>query len=79
MDRRLKLIWDFKGPQSAKTAAHHLIHLDEYVVREKIECLASGTEKINEHHHIAYIAIDEKNMPPVRDILKPHRGQLWLK
>ena len=29
--RKLKLIWDFKGPDSEKTAAHHLIHLDEYV------------------------------------------------
>ena len=75
--RKLKLIWDFKGPDASRTAAHHLIHLDEYVKSEKIASLATGLEKISELHHIAYLALDEESMPAVRDALKPHRGQLW--
>lgn len=75
--RKLKLIWDFKGPHAAQTAAHHLIHLDEYVLAQKITVIASGVEMITDNHHIAYLALDESIMLPVRDALKPHRGQLW--
>lgn len=75
--RKLKLIWDFKGPDAARTAAHHLIHLDEYVASEKVASLATGVETISDKHHIAFIALKEEDMPAVRDALKPHRGQLW--
>jgi hypothetical protein len=75
--RKLKLIWDFKGPDASRTAAHHLIHLDEYVESEKVDSIATGVEEINDRHHIAYIALEEEHMPAVRDALKPHRGQLW--
>jgi hypothetical protein len=76
--RKLKLIWDFKGPDAEQTAAHHLIHLKEYATSEGVEHIALGNEKINESHHIAFLALEESLMPPVRDALKPHRGQLWL-
>jgi hypothetical protein len=75
--RKLKLIWDFKGPDAARTAAHHLIHLDEYVASEKVASIATGVEAINDSHHIAFIALEEEHMIAVRDALKPHRGQLW--
>lgn len=75
--RKLKLIWDFKGPDAEKTAAHHLIHLNEYVKNEKVTFIATGVEKIGDTHHIAYLALEEVYMPPVRNALKPHRGQLW--
>ena len=29
MSRKIKLIWDFRGEASAKTAEHHDIHLKE--------------------------------------------------
>jgi hypothetical protein len=75
--RNLKLIWDFKGPDAERTAAHHLIHLDEYVKIENITSIATGVEKVIDNHHIAYLALKETFMPSVRDALKPHRGQLW--
>ncbi len=77
--RELKLIWDFKGPHAAQTAAHHLIHLKEYVEVTKITVIASGVETIHDNHHIAFLALKEDIMQPVRDALKPHRGQLWVK
>lgn len=77
MERKLKLIWDFKGPNAAHTAAHHLIHLNEFVARDGITSLGTGTEQLSDMHHIAYLGIEETHMPPVRDALKPHRGQLW--
>lgn len=77
--RNLKLIWDFKGPDSKKIAEHHLIHLNEYAAMKDIKFIATGTEEISKMHSIAYAAINEEKMPQVRDDLKPHRGQLWTK
>ena len=31
MSRQIKLIWDFRGEASAKTAEHHEIHLKESI------------------------------------------------
>jgi len=75
--RKLKLIWDFKGPDAEQTAKHHLIHLKEYINSNSVETLASGTELITDRHHICFVALNEADMPAMRDNLKPHRGQLW--
>ena len=74
--RKLKLIWDFKGPDSARTAEHHAIHLGEYVKNNHLS-LTTGSEAINTEHHIAYLLVDENEMRPLRDALKPHRGQVF--
>lgn len=75
--RKLKLIWDFKGPDAERTAKHHLIHLGEYIDINKVDAIASGVEIVSDNHHICFIALNEVDMPAVRDNLKPHRGQLW--
>ncbi|MCR8666298.1 hypothetical protein NO995_01265 [Aestuariibaculum sp. M13] len=75
--RKLKLIWDFRGPAAHKTAEHHNIHLKEYVQIEKLENILTGCEVINEFHAIAYLVVDEDKMKPLRDALKPHRGQVY--
>ena len=75
--RKLKLIWDFRGPVSQKTAEHHLIHLKEYITLNAIEAIASGVETFSEMHSIAYMVVDESEMKPIRDALKPHRGQIY--
>ena len=30
LERQIKLIWDFKGPDALETAKHHCIHLKEF-------------------------------------------------
>ncbi|MGB3590784.1 MAG: hypothetical protein WBA16_03780 [Nonlabens sp.] len=75
--RKLKLIWDFKGPDSLETARHHLLHLDEYVQQNQIVILKSGTEPITANHHIAYVACLESTVTILRDSLKPRRAQLF--
>ena len=75
--RKLKLIWDFKGPDAELTAKHHLTHLREYVKANKVDILAAGVEHITGVHHICFVAVEEKDMLEIRDNLKPHRGQLW--
>ena len=78
MSRKIKLIWDFRGEAAAKTAEHHDIHLKEYLVEEKITLEKTGFEIINEMHAIAFIVVEEKDMITFRDVLKPHRGEVYI-
>jgi len=76
--RKLKLIWDFRGPNAARIAEHHEVHLKDYIRIKKIEDTFSSIETINDMHTIAYMVIHEDKMPPIRDALKPHRGQVYM-
>lgn len=75
--RKIKLIWDFRGPAAAKTAEHHSIHLKEYIVLEKIKLDITGFEIKNEMHAVAFMVVTDAEMISVRDALKPHRGELF--
>ncbi|WP_333600083.1 hypothetical protein [Flavobacterium sp.] len=77
MSRQIKLIWDFRGSASAKTAEHHEIHLKEYIAIEKIPVNITGFEIKNEMHAIAFMVVTDENMIAVRDALKPHRGEIY--
>ncbi|WP_299525967.1 hypothetical protein [uncultured Lutibacter sp.] len=76
MNRKLKLIWDFRGATSKKTAEHHCIHLKEFANIEKLHFYEINLSVISEMHTIAFIIVDEVDMKTYRDALKPHRGQL---
>lgn len=77
MSRKIKLIWDFRGEAAAKTAEHHAIHLNEYLENEKRTLEKTGFEILNEMHAIAFVVVEEKDMIPFRDALKPHRGEVY--
>jgi hypothetical protein len=77
MSRQIKLIWDFRGPASAKTAEHHEIHLKEFIISEKLPLKITGFEIINEMHALAFMVVTDENMISVRDTLKPHRGEVY--
>lgn len=76
MNRKLKLIWDFKGHAAQKTAEHHCVHLKEFTAIEKLHFYEIDFSSISEMHTIAFITVDEIDMKIYRDALKPHRGQL---
>lgn len=75
--RKLKLIWDFHGPDANKIAEHHEIHLKEFFQKEKIEEYTTGFDDINSMHSIAFIVVNESEMIPIRDALRPHRGEVY--
>jgi len=75
--RKLKLIWDFRGPDAIKIAQHHEIHLKQYIELEKLDISLTGIETLSNLHIIAYLVVDEKDMKPIRDVLRPHRGVVY--
>ncbi len=77
MSRKIKLIWDFRGPAATKTAEHHEIHLKEYIKIEKLPLNITGFETQGEMQAIAFMVVTDDHMIQVRDALKPHRGELY--
>lgn len=75
--KTIKLIWDFRGPASAKIAEHHEIHLKEYIAIEKLPLNITGFEIHGEMLAIAFMVVTDENMIQVRDALKPHRGEIY--
>lgn len=75
--RKIKLIWDFRGPAAAKTAEHHDEHIKEFLESEKYHLKITGFEIINEMYATAFLVVEEKDMIEFRDILKPHRGEVY--
>ncbi|NNL15970.1 MAG: hypothetical protein HKO81_04945 [Flavobacteriaceae bacterium] len=75
--RKLRLIWDFRGPDALKIAEHHVQHLKEYIIIQKTDLNITGFEHVSEMHAIAFIVVNESEMKPIRDALKPHRGQVY--
>ena len=77
MSKKIKLIWDFRGSASAKTAEHHEIHLKQYIVTKSLSPNITGFETFDEMHAIAFMVVTNENMIQVRDALKPHRGEVF--
>jgi hypothetical protein len=75
--RKIKLIWDFRGPESAKIAEHHEKHLKEYIAIEKLPLNITGFDVHNEMHATAWMVVTDDFMIPVRDALRPHRGEVY--
>lgn len=77
MEERIKLIWDFYGPNAARTADHHTKHLAEFSSAEGLKNTLYFTEEITPLHHIAILVVEKSLMNRLREILKPSRGQVY--
>jgi len=77
MSKKIKLIWDFRGPSALHTAQHHAIHLNEYLIIENYSLKLTGFETIDEFYSTAYMIVEENDMLKFRDALKPHRGEWY--
>ena len=77
MSRKIKLIWDFRGPTAKEIAIHHKRHLNDFIEVEKLSLNITGNKDLSSMHSIAYMVVEEVDMPGVRDALKPHRGEVY--
>ena len=77
MNKKIKLLWDFRGPDALETAKHHTIHLKEFAEIENLQLLEIDIKELNPMLCAAYIVVNESDMKVYRDALKPHRGELF--
>ena len=77
VNRKIKLIWDFRGPDAQKIAEHHEKHLKDYIRAENLGLDITGHTELSSMHSIAYMIVPETLMMKVRDALKPHRGEIY--
>lgn len=76
MQRKIKLIWDFRGPDAFEIAKHHCVHLKEFAEKENLIYHEISTNKVSGLYCLAFITVNEKDMLTYRDALKPHRGEV---
>jgi hypothetical protein len=74
MNRKIRLIWNFRGPDALETAKHHVIHLKEFSVSEKLSYHETNVIEENPYLCIAFIIINENDLTIYKDALKPDRG-----
>lgn len=74
MNRKIRLIWEFRGPDALETAKHHVIHLKEFAVLEKLHFYESDFIKQSDYFSSAFIIVDEVDMLMYKNALKPDRG-----
>lgn len=77
MEERIKLIWDFHGPNAARIAEHHSNHLAEFSKAEGLKNTFHFTEEITPLHHLAILVVEKSLMNSLREKLKPSRGQVY--
>lgn len=75
LDRKVKMIWDFRGESAAHMAQHYQKHLEEFAVIEELKFDETGVQHFSNMHSIAFLVVAEFEMKEIRDILKPHRGE----
>tara|TARA_B100000787_G_C16182447_1_gene292669 strand:+ start:848 stop:1081 length:234 start_codon:yes stop_codon:yes gene_type:complete len=76
MNKKIKLLWDFRGSDALQTAKHHTIHLKEFASIENLQFHEIAVKEINPMLCAAFIIVNESDMKIYRDALKPHRGEL---
>lgn len=76
-EKKIKLIWDFRGSEAQKTAVHHELHLKEYILAEQLDFNITGNKELSKLHSIAFMVVNENKMIQVRDALRPHRGEIY--
>jgi hypothetical protein len=76
LSRKIKLLWDFRGPDAQETAKHQTIHLKEFATIENLDFSEIDIQEKTPMLFSAYITVDEKDMKTYRDALKPHRGEV---
>ena len=72
--KNVKLIWDFKGIESNKTAEHFHVHLVDFLKNHQILKYTSKVELVNEFHSINFLIIDEAYIALIKNALKPNRA-----
>ncbi len=75
--RKLRLLWDFRGPDSLEIAKHHVIHLKEFTQIDKLSFVEASVIEQNKYINSAFIIIFEIDLEVFKTALKPHRITIY--
>ena len=75
---RVKMIWDFRGPNAQQIAEHHKIHLDEFIEIKNLKDTFTATECVSDMYCMAFMIVPSPEVDALRKILHPHRGQRYM-
>ena len=71
---KLRFVWEFFGPDSKQLSLHHLNHLREFLSKENIADLGSGTESNFENLSCSYIILEDSYLEIIKSSLRPHKA-----
>jgi len=77
VERKIKLIWDFRGENAAMAAIRYENHLQEYVYHEELKYTDSGVQHFSKKHSIVSLLVSEFEMQQAKEDLRPHRGEFY--
>lgn len=71
---KLTLYWDYFGPTAEGTAEHFRVHLDEFLLRERLDGCETGVELFTPGHHAAaWCRCPESLVETLGRALRPRR------
>ena len=70
----LKFVWEFFGSDSENLAKHHLNHLKEFLVKEKIVFNKIGSINESLNFSYSYVVLDTNYLEMIKSTLKPHKA-----
>lgn len=73
MSTKVKLIWDFRGPDAKHIADHHAKHLKEFAVAKKLSNFSCEVEQRTPMLSSASLEVEENDSQTVQAALRPHR------
>ena len=70
----LKFVWEFFGSDSEQLAKHHLNHLEEFFIKEKIIFSKIGATKESLNFSYSFVVLDSSFLEIIKSSLKPHKA-----
>ncbi|TXH54680.1 MAG: hypothetical protein E6Q89_07760 [Bacteroidia bacterium] len=77
MGQKIKLIWEYRGPEAQQIAEHYEHHLIEFIEEHKLLHKITGTERLSEMYSVAFMVVDESEIEKGRNILRPRKAVLY--
>ena len=71
---KLRFVWEFFGPDCKQLSLHHLNHLREFLSKENIADLGSGTESDSENLSCSYVILEDSYLEIIKSSLRPHKA-----
>ena len=74
MTNKIKFVWDYYGIDSKKTAKHSLVHLEDFLKKNKINIYSKGIENQSDNHYYSFVILNISHLKFIKEKLAPNRA-----